>query len=208
MELASHASTTQLLSAKELDALIRPIAFARYEVDIPMNFIESTLAGYARDWESLDLTPDYQRGHVWTERQQTYFIENLLRGVVTSAGLLIQWNCPNWEDHHYSGELPRGMQCIDGLQRLSAVRRFLTGHIKPFGLHVKDFENTRFSPRRSRWNIRFAVYNFGTRAELLQHYLDINGAGTPHTPQELERVRQLRQRSIQATLTNPTPQNP
>jgi hypothetical protein len=202
MEIASHASSPQHLSPKDLDALIRPIAFARYEVDIPMNHIESTLAGYARDWESLDLTPDYQRGHVWTQSQQTYFIENLLRGVVTSAGLLIQWNCPNWEDDKYSGELPRGMQCIDGLQRLSAMREYLAGRILPFGLHIKDLEGSRYSMKRNRWSMRFAVYNFATRAELLQHYLDINGAGTPHSRQELDRVRLLREQSLQESLAS------
>jgi hypothetical protein len=81
------------------------------------------------------------------------------------------------------------MQCVDGLQRLTAVRRFLAGEIKAFGMVAKEFTGTPFDPRR--YMLRMAVHVYQTRAELLQYYIDLNAGGTPHEPEEIERVRAL-----------------
>lgn len=179
----------------ELARIIQPIASPKYEVDVPFAYLEEGLASYAQNWGGMDLTPDFQRGHVWRPEQQTAFIESVLRGVVSTAGVLIQWNCANWNDSAYAGELPLGFQCIDGLQRLTAIRRYMGGEIKPFGLSVRDLDDSGFSARRARYQLRFAVFDFGTREQLIHHYLDLNGGGTPHTTEELDRVRALLRRN-------------
>lgn len=175
----------------ELTRIIQPIAAPKYEVDVPFAYLEDGLASYARDWGGLDLMPDFQRGHVWTPQQQVAFIEAVLRGALSTAGLLIQWNCANWNDADYAGELPLGFQCIDGLQRMTAVRGFMAGEVKPFGLSVRDLDDSGFSARRAKYQLRFAVFDFGTKAELLRHYLALNTGGTPHSQSELNRVRAL-----------------
>lgn len=172
-----------------LEAIIRPLRSAQYEVDVQWRFFDEMMADLGRDYGSIDYTPDFQRGHVWSEAQQAHYIENILRGVVNISGLVVQFNCPNWDNFEYVGCLPRGMQCIDGLQRITAVRRFLAGEVKPFGLSVADLAGTSFSSKNYRF--RMAIHNMESRADLLQHYLDLNAGGTPHAPSEIERVRNL-----------------
>lgn len=175
----------------DLDALIRPLPRAVYATDIPWGYLEESLQRYGNDWGGLDLEPDFQRGHVWSAAQQQHFIENVMRRVVTDAGLVVQFNCPHWDTEPISTDLPRGLQCIDGLQRLTAIRAFMRGEVRPFGLSLGDFDGTSYAPRRSLYRIRLAVHAFQSRAELLTYYLDINAGGTPHGANELDRVRRL-----------------
>jgi hypothetical protein len=174
-----------------LALIIRPLRTAQYETDIFFSSLEQSLASYAKDWGGMELNPDYQRGHVWTSDQQRHYIENILRGVVSTSGFVIQMNCPNWDVDKYQGDLPRGFQCIDGLQRITAVLKFLAGEVHPFGLNVDELDGTSFSMRRSLFRFRFAIHNFESRADLLQHYLDLNVGGTPHTSEEITRVKGL-----------------
>lgn len=176
---------------EELLRIIRPLATARYEVDYDWSRVEDMLEWLAEgSGQPVELCPDFQRGHVWTEKQQTAFIENVLREVVSAAGLTLHFNAPAWEDEP-SGDLPPTVQCIDGLQRLTAVRRYIAGEVSPFGLSRSDMDGTRFSTRMTRFRFRIAVHTFQTRTDLLQHYLDINAGGTPHSESELDRVRGL-----------------
>jgi len=186
---------------EKLAAIIKPLRSAAYEVDMDWRWFHKHLTEMGNDYGGLEFNPDFQRGHVWTPEQQTHFIENILRGVVSSSGFLIQFNCPNWDNHDYKGELPRGFQCIDGLQRITAVMKFLNGEIKPFGLHVDDLDGSSFSIR-SKYRFRVAIHNFERKFDLLSHYLDINAGGTPHSASELERVRAMRAAS-KATASNP-----
>lgn len=182
----------------ELAAIIKPLRTAQYEVDHYWRSFQRSLMGYGQDYGGLELNPDFQRGHVWTADQQRHFVENVLRGVVSSSGFVIQFNCPNWENHNYSGDLPLGFQCIDGLQRITAVQAFLDGHVRPFGLSAGELDGSYFSMRGSRYRFRMAVHDFQSRSELLQHYLDLNAGGTPHTAEEIERVRGLRNAALGA----------
>lgn len=191
---------------QHFDRIVRPLRDSLYQVDVMWNGLEKHFEGWARDYGGVDLNPDYQRGHVWSPEQQQHFIENVLRGAVSQAGLTVQMNCPNWNVYNYDGELPQGFQCIDGLQRLTAVREYIKGNVKPFGLSVEEFNNSQFSVRRGLFRLKMAVYDFTTRAEVLQHYLDLNAGGTPHTPEEIARVRTLKEAAEHATAA-PTPKS-
>lgn len=174
-----------------LSEIIRPLNTAKYEVEHDWRYIAKALKGYEADYGGLDLNPDFQRGHVWTSDQKRHFIENALRGVVASGGFVVQFNCPNWDNDNYQGELPHGFQCIDGLQRITAIQDFINGEVRPFGLSVEDLDGSSFSMRRSRFRLRIAVHDFQTKADLLKHYLDLNTGGTPHSAEEIDRVRGL-----------------
>jgi len=173
-----------------LDEIIRPLPRARYEVDHSFSYVEKALLGYA-DGSSLDLVPDFQRGHVWTQEQQERWIEAVLRGAISSAGLTIQFNAPDWNQIESSvdSDLQKCVVCIDGLQRLTAIRRFVAGEIRAFDRTADQFDGTSYDIRRYRFKV--AVHNFQTRADLLQYYLDINTGGTPHSDEEIERVRAM-----------------
>lgn len=174
-----------------LSLIIKPLSTARYECDADWSYVNKHLAGWEQDYGGLELNPDFQRGHVWTKDQQINFIENCLRGVVSSSGFLLQFNCPNWDDEKPS-DLPKGFQCIDGLQRLTAVQEFLKGNVRPFGLTPEDLLFSSFSIK-SNFRFRLAVHTFRDKVQLLDHYLAINTGGTPHSKEEIDRVTKLRE---------------
>lgn len=183
---------------KILKDIIRPLKTASYEIDLPWCNFNEYIQQMSNDYGGLEMDPDFQRGHVWTPDQQKHFVENVLRGIVSSSGFVVQFNCPNWESFSdYAGDLPRGFQCIDGLQRITAVQKFLEGEVKPFGLSLDDLQGSSFSPKRSLYRFKLAIHNFEKRSDLLSHYLDINSGGTPHSPEEIERIRVLYQASLE-----------
>lgn len=174
---------------------IRPHPTSQYAADVFISELERYLAGLQKDamqqGGQLELVPDFQRGHVWTEVQQIAYVEAMIAGRVTCRIMLngpgfnsLQLGKPEGDIH------PHLMQCIDGLQRLTAVRRFMAGEFTVFGdLHAADLVGTPFDPRRIR--VRFEIFGFARRAELLEFYLQLNAGGTPHTDEELARVEHL-----------------
>lgn len=177
---------------KRLYAIVRPQTKATYEVDVHIANIESFLAKISQDLKvlggKLELEPDFQRGHVWTDGQRIKYVESLLRGC---APRTIFFNCPGWSGiQPASATRVSDFECVDGLQRLTAVRKFMAGEIKVFGgLSAEDLKGSPFSP--NGYTLRFAVFELPTRSELLQFYLDLNSGGTVHASDEIERVRAL-----------------
>jgi hypothetical protein len=167
---------------------IRPLRTARWQADYPWHRLEAAILEIGEDFGTLELIPDFQRGHVWTPAQQSHFIENCLRGVVAADGFLLQFNCPNFE---FSGEgdLPDGLQCLDGLQRYTAITRFVRGEITAFGYAAEELMKTEFSPKRI--HAKVAMHTFRWKADLLDHYLALNAGGTPHSKEEIERVEAM-----------------
>lgn len=160
--------------------------------DIPL-LHEARLSsgGVHWDWRYLEryitredspilLEPDYQRGRVWTEAQQIAYVEYCLRG--GKSGRTIYLNCKGWS----SGQREI-VEVVDGLQRITAARRFMANDLPVFGgIRLRDFEG---APPRFTQLYFDAFTNELTRREVLEWYLQLNGGGTPHTPEELERVR-------------------
>lgn len=183
---------------EQLERIIRPMPRASYEVHCHFSHLERQLEGFEQDY-GLDLMPDFQRGHVWTQEQQERWIEAVLRGAISTSGLTIQFNSPAFG--HGSAtpsdqDLPDTVVCVDGLQRLTSVRRFMRGEIRAFGFTRDDLAGTSFDPKRMTYRLNVAIHAFKTRQQVLQYYLDINTGGTPHSAQELERVRSLLDQEI------------
>jgi hypothetical protein len=129
-------------------------------VDSQFTYFKQMLEKMGEDYGGLEMNPDFKRGHVWTIDQKTKFIENVFRGVISSSGFLVQFNCPNFDHIDYKGDLPRGFQCVDGLQRITAVLEFLDGKVFPFWLNVADFDDSSFMIKRNLYRFHLAVHNF------------------------------------------------
>lgn len=175
--------------------VVRPMPQASYTVDWNLSMLEATIAdieaGMADAGGVFELNPDFQRGHVWTDAQRTAYVEALIRK--TTSGRIL-FNCPGWSRSHSGvGDIKENtFQCIDGLQRLTAVRKFMGGEISVFGgMSAADLKGAPFDPFRLAYRLQIGIYEFTSRAELLQFYLDLNSGGTVHTSQEIERVRGL-----------------
>lgn len=145
------------------------------------------VSGQIQKWQSeflapLNLDPDYQRAHVWTPEQQTAYIEYALQG--GEVGRNIIFNCPGW-----MGDWRGPFELLDGKQRLGAVRAFWRNEVPIFGGHCAKDIGGVFPWSDVMFN--FQICRIDSRQEVLRLYLNINAGGTPHTQDELDRVRQL-----------------
>lgn len=152
-----------------------------YAVHISWSYLRDHIRAHVSERPCLDLDPDFQRAHVWTEAQQIAYVEYCLRG--GESGRDLWFNCAGWMRDS------RGPYVIvDGKQRLEAVRRFLDDEIPAFGHQLSDYgDKLRPMEPAFIWHVN----NLPTRAEVLEWYLQLNSGGTVHTPDELARVQEL-----------------
>lgn len=135
--------------------------------------------------QELQLCPDFQRGHVWTEKQQVKFLEFLLRGGKTGRNLY--FNDPYWHSVRPKTGY-RDFVCVDGLQRITSIQRFLNNEIRVFGQLYSEFGGKTDLLRHS---MVFHVNDLKTREDVLRWYIEMNAGGTPHSEEEIQRVRKI-----------------
>lgn len=153
---------------------------AAYCVTIEWTRIESALAHYINDY-GLNLDPDYQRGHVWSDEQQIAYVEyQLIGGEAARTLLFVSTDWTRFENPN--------LELLDGKQRLQAVRRFLQDEIPAFGRRYSEFKD-RLRGVLLYFNMQ--VIEVPDRATAIRLYLQHNGGGVVHTAEELARVRGL-----------------
>lgn len=169
--------------------LVKKLGTCISKAHYDLKYIKDTLADWETRYDVVELNPDFQRGHVWTEDQQINFIESLLRNSVGESALTIHFNNPYYKGHKPKNiDLPKGFQCIDGLQRLTAILKYLDGKLYPFGQDI-NFFNSQYEYSSSYLHIYIAIYAYEKKKDLLEHYLAINNSGTVHSAEELNRVK-------------------
>lgn len=156
-------------------------SIARYATDVPLTYIANWVGRMNEDGLDMEMDPDFQRAHVWTEDKQIHYVQHLLRGGQSAKD--IYWNHPGWMKG-WKGT----MVLVDGKQRLEAIRRFMEDEIAVFGSLFSEYDNPR---GLTTIGLRFHVNDLPTRAEVLQWYLDMNTGGVVHTTDEIEKVRAL-----------------
>lgn len=159
-----------------------------YTVSIAWDFLEDQIAK-PRGGCTLNMDPDFQRGHVWTEDQQIAFVEYRLMGG-ESGGVIIT-NFPGW-----MGDFKGPFDLIDGKQRITAVRRFLNNEIRVFGRLRSEFEDDHYL---MSMYFDWRVMCLESRADILQVYLNLNAGGTPHSPMEITKVRLMLWKELEKT---------
>lgn len=156
--------------------------YGHYVVNVSWRYLESHLESWNIPPAPVDLNPDFQRAHVWTEEQQRRYVEFQMRGGRTARRIV--FNCPGWNSDWHGPFV-----IVDGKQRLEAVRKFMRNELAVFDGHKRsDFVD---DIKGLNINLEFEVNNLQTRAEVLQWYLDFNSGGVVHTEDELNRVRDL-----------------
>ncbi len=161
-----------------------------YSVDMSFDYLVSQLTR----WEShtleddgqppLQMNPDFQRGHVWSQEQQVAYIEFLLTG--GQSGRDLYFNCPSWQLPVPEGAY-NDFVCVDGLQRFSAIKAFIHDELMVFGSFFSEFED---SIRLSN-TVRIHINDLKTKKEVLLWYLQMNAGGTPHSPAEINRIKEM-----------------
>ena len=157
---------------------------ASYRVHQSWKYLDETLERYqSKEYSAkLDIDPEFQRGHVWTEKQQIAYVEFKLKG--GEGAELLFFNCIGW-----MVDFKGPFVLVDGKQRLQAVTKFMNNELAIFGGHYyKDFEDKMSGMEPS---FVFCVNNLPSMQLVLQWYIELNSGGTPHTKEELNKVKKM-----------------
>lgn len=159
-------------------------SWGNYQVNMQLKYFVEWIDKCIKE-DGLQLNPDFQRGHVWTEQQAMKYIEYLLRG--GKSARIVYFNHPGWMTS-FKGDFV----CVDGLQRITSIINFINNKLSVFGYYYKEFED----------KIPFGVdlivniNDLKTRKEVLQWYLDLNYGGTVHSNEEINKVKKLLEQEI------------
>ena len=161
-----------------------------YTINVGIDYLKATVDGYIKDF-GLELNPDFQRGHVWTKKQQISYLEFFYRG--GKSANVIYFNCPSFGRGEAEDSDIKQMVLVDGLQRLTSHLDFLDNKIPIFGYYFKEFTDR---PRLTQYDLRFNINDLQYRHEVLKWYIEMNTGGVVHTKEEIERVQKLLEASM------------
>lgn len=161
-----------------------------YQIDVSLDGLDTWVIGDEPSTKErprmIEMCPDYQRGRVWTEEQRVHFVEYVLRGGRENLTIIYnQMGRLHNRQHPY--------ECVDGLQRMTALHDFRNDKLVVFGNKTCS-DLTKASKHGFPWNryhVRIHIMSLQSRADILRFYLEMNGAGTPHSKEELERVMKM-----------------
>ena len=151
----------------------------RYASITPTN---STLGSQVSHvWEQgMNDNPDYQRGYVWTEKDEQHFLDSVFSGKNLGTFVFLR--------HEY----PKSTEIFDGKQRLTTMLRLVSGQLAYKGVYWHEMSRVDRHQVEDRMvsviTVRASEFS---RADLLQMFLDINAAGVPQTEEHLAHVRGL-----------------
>lgn len=156
-----------------------------YEVNVSIDYFEKFFSSLEKE-DGLQLNPDFQRGHVWGQSQQEKYVEYLFMG--GKSGMVVYLNSPSWQRAKTTKY--DDFVCVDGLQRITAIKIFLNNKIKAFGQFRDEFGD---KIRRSVAvdNFKVNVNSLQTKEDVLNWYIQLNSGGTDHTKEEINRVKLL-----------------
>jgi len=118
------------------------------------------------EWNSnglLELSPEFQRRAVWSEKAKSYLIDTIIRGKPIPKLIMTQ-------DLRKSRNI---RVVVDGQQRLRAVLEFIEGNFKISRAHNKEFAGCRFSDLSQEIQNDFMKYEIGVDVLFDQSYEDI-----------------------------------
>ncbi|MFE7485775.1 DUF262 domain-containing protein [Streptomyces sp. NPDC057552] len=166
------------------------------------------LATSFRTTFGLDLTPEYQRGDVWTSDQRVALIRSWLTGTPTGVVILNDRSTPEWKDANGYDPTDRGeamYACIDGKQRITTAYEWYDDKLAvpatwfPAAAvtaveETSDGPYVRISgltkPARlkfsNRAHLSIAMAKVATVAEEAEIYLLVNGGGTPQATSDMD----------------------
>lgn len=100
--------------------------------------------------------------------------------------LRLYLNCPSW--HVAATTDYDEFVCVDGLQRITAICKFIRNELKVLGLYYNEFEG---QPRQITTHLTIHINDLQIQRDVLQWYVEMNEGGTPHTQAEINRVKAM-----------------
>lgn len=192
---------------ERLNAIIQPLPRPGYTCDFSMLKARRLITGLLENEDQLEMIPDFQRGVVWSEEKQIYFVECMLRDLLPKSAYNLTFNMP----YFYSGTkkdenvIPTKYQnlvCIDGLQRFSTIENFVQGKFKVFNnqIGIDDLRFTPFDLGRKTFTVN--VFEYDNTQDILNLYLNMNTGGIAHADSEIDRVKRMLQKTIEEEKSN------
>lgn len=143
------------------------------------------------EWDQtglLDLSPQFQRRSVWTEKAKSYLVDTILRGKPIPKILITQ-----------SLENGRNVRTVvDGQQRLRTILSFYAGDFRISRAHNRDLAGKKFEELPQDFRDDFLKYEIGVDLLFGQNYEDIldifarlNTYSVKLNPQELLNAQYL-----------------
>lgn len=140
-----------------------------------------------------NLSPDYQRDHVWTIKQKELFVGNFIEGGLCPPIFVQRYESEqNYPEGGKNGWLDQPIEVIDGKQRIQALLDWLAGDIQAettCGDRIKYADLDVVDRRRLR-DLRITYVDM-SRKDRLRFYLRLNRGGTVHSDSEIQKVRDL-----------------
>lgn len=132
---------------------------------------------------NIDMSPEYQRGNVWTQADKELLIESIFENRDIGKFVVIM--------RPYAPDPAPHAEILDGKQRLTTLVEFFEGRIKYKGMLFQDMH--------WRDQAHFRHYSIGwaelgektTRKQKLTYFLKLNVTGVPQDPAHIESVRKL-----------------
>lgn len=143
------------------------------------------------EWDKnghLELSPDFQRRSVWTDKAKSYLIDTILRGKPMPKLIITQ-----------RLEGAKNIRVVvDGQQRLRAILGYYNGDFKISKAHNKELSNYSFQTLPNDLDKEFLKYELGVDllfdtpyAEILDIFARINSYTVKLEPQEIFNAKYL-----------------
>lgn len=142
----------------------------------------------------LKLNSDYFRGwgSEWGEYQQRQYIEYCIRGGVYCRDILLNFPGLIKSGDNFGDGIRGDFVVVDGLQRLIAVRKFISNDLSVFdGCYLSNFDEPEKILKRCK--LFFYVNNLKTLAKVMQWHLDLNTptGGIHYSKDGINRIKKL-----------------
>jgi len=177
-----------------------------YKVNVNLNFIDSQFQHFLKPWEEEEKNnllveifddndiPIFQRdNNKWTEDMQISFIENLIKGCKTNIQLFRIKNKNEGE----------GEFILDGLQRLTAIKKFFQNKLKIFKgfddakkgfsyIEINTIPELKDILRQIEKNSNLTIerFEFDNMIEVIQFYIDMNENIT-HSEEDILKAKMI-----------------
>lgn len=174
--------------------IYQPVSMTRADVGL------GRLQNQFESLYNVDINPDYQRGHVWTEEQRRRYVGFIIQGG-QNRPLIINTgpddNGIGWPGSGKDSDYTFRTELVDGKQRYTSLVMWYNGEIDARlydGSTVNISELQEHGPSMSvlknSIRVRLGIVNLD-RKSVLEYYLRLNGGGTVHSDEELKRVREM-----------------
>lgn len=158
--------------------------------EVHIQFTQRDIIGILRfmyNQYGIDLSPDYQRGNVWSIDQKTALIDSIFKNVDIGKFCVIK---RRWGSNPSVPETPFMYEMLDGKQRLTAIWEFYTGRFKYKDLYYYEM-HPRDRHHLKHYSISVGETNPLTDEQKYRYFLKLNTTGTPVSEKHMNRVRQL-----------------